>query len=169
MFDTCIIVWWWTARWLCFSTSKEWIDSIQGLSCQILKERSLKKYPLVPYLRQIPKLLYCWWSQWTIAWTSKVGIPSRLRVLTAAARLINESSSAREIKFQHVTPINNVGVACSGKWIREIISPKFSKTAIRENLDPRNFCAIRYLSLASDQSATCTNPERAAAPLISKG
>ena len=37
------------------------------------------------------------------------------RVLTAAARSINESSSAREIEFQHVTPINNVGVACLGQ------------------------------------------------------
>ena len=34
------------------------MDSIEGLSIRILKERSLKKYPLVPYLRQIPKLLY---------------------------------------------------------------------------------------------------------------
>jgi len=52
-----------------------------------------------------------------IASTSKVGIPSRLRVLTAAARSINESSSARmhEIEFQHVTSINNVGVACLGQ------------------------------------------------------
>ncbi len=30
--------------------------------------------------------------------------------------------------------------------IREIISMKFSKTAIRENLDPRNISAIRYTS-----------------------
>ena len=61
IFDTCIIVFShflsWTARWLCFSASKEWMDSIQGLSCRILKECSLKKYPLLPYLRQIPKLL----------------------------------------------------------------------------------------------------------------
>jgi len=41
--------------------------------------------------------------------------PSRLRVLTAAARSINESSSAREKEFQHVTLINNVGVACLGQ------------------------------------------------------
>ena len=34
-----------------------------------------------------------------------------------AARSINESSSAREIEFQHVTlaPVNNVGVACLGQ------------------------------------------------------
>ena len=32
------------------------------------------------------------------------GIPSKLRVLTATARSINESSSAREIEFQHATP-----------------------------------------------------------------
>ena len=32
-----------------------------------------------------------------------------------AAGSINESSSAREIEFQHVTPINNVGVACLGQ------------------------------------------------------
>ena len=47
--------------------------------------------------------------------------------------------------------INNVGVACFGQWIREIISTKFSKTAIRENLDPRNFCAIRYLLHVRDR------------------
>jgi len=56
---------------------------------------------------------------------------------------IDKGSSAREIEFQHVTPINNVGVACLGQWICKFISTKFSKTAIRENLDPRNFCAIR--------------------------
>ncbi len=31
--------------------------------------------------------------------------------------------------------------------IREIISTKFSKTGIRENLDPRNISAIRYTTL----------------------
>jgi len=36
IFDTCINFLSWTARWLCFSTSKEWTDSIQGLSCRIL-------------------------------------------------------------------------------------------------------------------------------------
>ena len=51
----------------------------------------------------------------------------------------------KERSVHTVTPINNVGVACLGQWIREIISTKFSKTAIRENFDPRNFCAIRYV------------------------
>ena len=33
--------------------------------------------------------------------------------------------------------------------IREIISTKFKKTAIRENLDPRNISAIRYYTECS--------------------
>ena len=37
------------------------------------------------------------------------------------------------------------GILSSAR-IREIISTKFQKTAIRENLDPRNISAIRYIA-----------------------
>jgi len=47
--------------------------------------------------------------------------------LTAAARSINESSSAREIEFQHVTPINNVGVACLGSEFAKLFQRNFQK------------------------------------------
>jgi len=39
---------------------------------------------------------------------------------------------------------------------REIISTKFSRTAIRENLDPRNFCAIRYYISNGDVAKVLT-------------
>ena len=73
------------------------MDSIQGLSCRILKERSLKPFRAISAANTEVALLQQ--AGGAKVSTSKVGIPSRLRVLTAAARSINESSSAREIEF----------------------------------------------------------------------
>ena len=50
---------WRRRRWLYFSTSRRWMETIQGPSCLIHKERSRKKYPRLRYPQQTRKLPLC--------------------------------------------------------------------------------------------------------------